>query len=258
MQRQLLSDDLAALDRMREALSQVESDLESLLGELTEDEQMILLNDANDDFNEKKVGGETERILSSVENAETKVLNEYLTISRKNEKLAFTKAHPEIQWRDIEVDRNGLYSRKAIKNAIKAIQLKVEFPEDSFEKRTVTAFKLLESAKELKSNIRTAGIELENETIETIEHMTEEQIYALLEAKWITPLVSGIAAIPDKLLRQWTTDLTALSIKYEKTLLDIDAEIDRSETELKKLLGELIGDEDDLEGIKTLQRLLGD
>ena len=49
-----------------------------------------------------------------------------------------------------------------------------------------------------------------------------------------------------------------MSIKYEKTLLDIDAEIDRSETELKKLLGELIGDEDDLEGIKTLQRLLGD
>ena len=258
VQYQLLTDDLAALDRMREALSQVESDLESLLGELTEDEQTILLNDANDAFNEKKVGGEAERILSSVETAETKVLNEYLTISRKNEKLAFAKAHPEIQWRAIEVDRNGLYSKKAIKNAIKTIQLKVEFPEDSPEKRTVTAFKLLESSKVLKSSIRTAEIELENKTIETIEKLTEEQIYALLEAKWITPLMSGITAIPDKLLHQWTTDLTALSIKYEDTLFNINAGIDSAEAELKELLGELIGDEDDLEGIKTLQRLLGD
>ena len=256
VQRQLLADELAALNLMRENLDQAEADLESLLGELTEDEQSDLLNDNNDAFDTKKVTTAADSILSEQETPETQVLDEYLALSRKKDKLAFVQSHPEVSWQNIEVGSNGLYGPKAVREAIKEIRLKVEFPDDSREKRTVTAFKLLEIRKKLKADIKTAEEALTNKTKETIENLTEEQIYDLLEAKWITPLVSQITALPDELLRKWVANLTALSVKYEDTLLNIDAEIDSTENELGKLLGELTGSADDLEGIKTLQQLL--
>ena len=228
----------------------------SLLGELTEDEQKTLLNDNNDSFDTKKVTAELERVLMTVDTPETKVLTKYLELKKKKDKLDFVKAHSEIQWNQIESCKDGTYGVKMVKIAIRELRLNADFPDDSPENRIVTASMLQNSAKNLKSLIKEKEKALEAKTQKTIESLTEEQIYELLEAKWITPLVSQIAALPDELLFRWIAELTELSIKYEDTMLNIDAEIRGAEKQLCGLLGQLTGSDDDIEGIQTLLRLL--
>jgi type I restriction enzyme M protein len=256
VQRKYLASDLAELNGLRDELNQVEADLGSLLGELTEDEQKTLLNDNNDSFDTKKVTAELERVLMTVDTPETKVLTKYLELKKKKDKLDFVKAHSEIQWNQMETCKDGTYGVKTVRIAIRELRLNADFPDDSPEKRIVTAFMLQNSAKSLKSVIKEKEKALEVKTLKTIESLTEEQIYELLEAKWITPLVSQIAAIPDGLLLRWIAELTELSIKYKDTMLNIDAEIKDAEKQLRGLLGQLTGSDDDIEGIQTLLRLL--
>ena len=109
-----------------------------------------------------------------------------------------------------------------------------------------------ETSKELKA-LETVLIDL---TCQRIEQLTDEEAYALLREKWIKPLCTKVFALPDELLASIEVDVTRLIKRYSDTLLSVGQEIEKAEKELAVLLGELSGDEADMQAIHELQKLL--
>ena len=257
VQRILLPTELAQLNNLKDEINKAAGELEGLLGELSEDEQNLLLNDENDAFDSKKVTASAEKIFADAKTPETLLLDEYLKLSKKKDKQDFIAAHPELQWDRVESNKDGTCGKPAVVKLCKFFKSTIEYPHDSTEYRVITAEKLLETIKSIKAKIKASESELEAKTKETIESLTDEQIRLLLEEKWIVPLVTDIFAMPKVMLKKFIADIKNLSCKYDTTLLDIDSEISAVENGLHKLLGDLTGHEDDIVGIQALQQLLG-
>jgi type I restriction enzyme M protein len=128
--------------------------------------------------------------------------------------------------------------------------------DDSFESKIVHVSKRIEEEKELKKQIKKESAELHRLTKETIESLSDEQVLALLEEKWIKPLVEGINKLPETIIGDLATKIQALSEKYASTYADIEADISETETQLATLMGELEGDEFDRQGLDEFKALL--
>jgi type I restriction enzyme M protein len=128
--------------------------------------------------------------------------------------------------------------------------------DDSFESKIVHVSDLTEEEKELKKQIKKESAELHRLTKETIESLSDEQVLALLEKKWIKPLVEGINLLPETIIGDLASKIQALSEKYATTYADIEADISETETQLATLMGELEGDEFDRHGLDEFKALL--
>lgn len=111
--------------------------------------------------------------------------------------------------------------------------------------------------KSLKKQIKNESIQLHQKTKETIETLTDEQVFHLLELKWITPLEDSLNSLPKAVVDTLTKKVTALAQKYAVTLNDLESEIERTEKEFCAMLDELTGSEYDMQGIAELRKLLG-
>lgn len=111
--------------------------------------------------------------------------------------------------------------------------------------------------KELKRQVKDASAELEKASVSAVENLTDEQVYELLERKWINPLMSSLRDIPRKKIEELVKKLEALREKYKNTYADISEQIKETEKELDQMLGQLVGDEFDMLGIAELRALLG-
>lgn len=115
---------------------------------------------------------------------------------------------------------------------------------------------LLKEEKELKASIKTASTALHLLTKETIESLTNEQVKDLLHKKWIDSLMVNLNKMPETLVDDLVSKLTALQKKYALTYADIDAEIDETEQQLCAMLDELTGSTFDMKGINEFKALL--
>lgn len=115
---------------------------------------------------------------------------------------------------------------------------------------------LLKEEKELKASIKTASTALHLLTKETIESLTDEQVKDLLHKKWIDSLMVNLNKMPETLVDDLVSKLTALQKKYALTYADIDAEIDETEQQLCAMLDELTGSTFDMKGINEFKALL--
>ena len=75
--------------------------------------------------------------------------------------------------------------------------------------------------------------------------------------QWIRPIADQLAQMPVALLDTLIRKLQDLSKKYAETMDDVEQDIQQTEQELNRMLGELTGPEMDLKGIAELQKLLG-
>lgn len=115
---------------------------------------------------------------------------------------------------------------------------------------------LLKEEKELKASIKLASTALHLLTKETIEFLTDEQVKGLLHKKWIDSLMVNLNKMPETLVDDLVSKLTALQKKYALTYADIDAEIDETEQQLGTMLDELTGSTFDMKGINEFKALL--
>lgn len=111
--------------------------------------------------------------------------------------------------------------------------------------------------KKLKVSVKEAEAALQLATKEAIENLTDSDVRKMLQAKWIRPICDGILALPGAAVDELIRKLDALSKKYADTYEDIEAEIQKTQSELSSMLDELTGSETDLAGIRELQKLLG-
>ncbi|WP_286153870.1 type I restriction-modification system subunit M, partial [Sporofaciens musculi] len=104
--------------------------------------------------------------------------------------------------------------------------------------------------KKLKREIKEESAALHMKTKETIETLTDEQVMALLDEKWIAPVVSGLAQLPMQVVNSFVKKLNDLDKKYESTFEDIEKELQETEQSLIALARQLGGNEYDCQGIK--------
>ncbi|RZS54902.1 type I restriction-modification system subunit M [Sphaerotilus mobilis] len=131
-----------------------------------------------------------------------------------------------------------------------------DFGSDTYEAKIIQAAKVLAKEKSLKAAIKKDASVLHLKTKATIEKLSDEQVYALLEAKWLTPLVDELHCLPGLMMTSLVTKLQALVEKYRITYAENAREIQQAEEALVGMLGELDGDNFDLKGIEELKTLL--
>ena len=143
-----------------------------------------------------------------------------------------------------------------------AKQLKAElkkgvvFAQETIETKTLKVDALLAEEKELKKQLKaeTAAIHLKTKT--TIEALTDAQVCALLELKWINPLVAALNQLPTVLIQTLTTQVQALADKYATTYADVAKEITSTEDELASMIDELTGNNFDMQGLAEFKGFL--
>lgn len=111
--------------------------------------------------------------------------------------------------------------------------------------------------KSLKRAVKEGEEKLVELTREKIQSLTPEEIRQLLDLQWIRPIADQLAQMPVALLDTLIRKLQDLSKKYAETMDDVEQDIQQTEQELNRMLGELTGPEMDLKGIAELQKLLG-
>ena len=116
---------------------------------------------------------------------------------------------------------------------------------------------LQKKLKGLKKEAKAQESALEEKTREAIESLTDEQVYELLEAKWVAPLMDDLNALPQASVECLIKKVNALEEKYKDTYADVAERISEAERELDAMLGQLVGDEFDMLGIAELRKLLG-
>ena len=139
--------------------------------------------------------------------------------------------------------------RAEIKNGTK-------FEDDSFELKIIKVAKLINEEKVLNKAIKKESEELHIKTKTTIETLTDENAYMLLEKKWIEPLVQNILELPKDVIHTLSDKIKALSEKYAITFASVEKDIREAEIELSNLIGDLTGNEYDMKGLEELQALL--
>ena len=116
--------------------------------------------------------------------------------------------------------------------------------------------KLNDEAKAIRKEIAKLTKELEEKTIKKIEGLTDSEINALLEEKWILPLCTSLNEMPGKVVDDFISSLTKMTEKYSETLESIGKEINQTQKELFELMDELTGNEFDMKGLENLKGIL--
>lgn len=127
---------------------------------------------------------------------------------------------------------------------------------ESYEAKIIQAAKVLAKEKSLKAAIKKDAAALHLKTKATIEALSDDQVYALLQTKWLTPLVDELHRLPGLVMFSLVAKLQALVEKYQITYADNARDIRQAEEALVGMLGELDGGEFDLKGIEELKTLL--
>ena len=130
------------------------------------------------------------------------------------------------------------------------------FDHESYEAKIIQAAEELAQEKALKATIKKDAAALHLKTKATIEKLTDDHVHALLEAKWIAPLVEKLHGLPHVVVDSLIGKLEALVAKYSITYADNAHTIRQAENSLASMLEEMDGSEFDLKALAELKTLL--
>lgn len=139
-----------------------------------------------------------------------------------------------------------------IKNKIKADSKPKAVVEDEIKEQLKAIVALWDEQTALKKKIKSDKETLEKKTIMAIQGFNMKDINRFLDLKWIEPITSAIAALPNTIIQSLADAVTSLNEKYAVTYRDIENSIVDSEQELAKLIDQLTGDEYAIAGLSNL------
>ncbi|MGN0499232.1 MAG: type I restriction-modification system subunit M [Acutalibacteraceae bacterium] len=116
--------------------------------------------------------------------------------------------------------------------------------------------KLMQEEKTLKAQIKKVSAELHALTKTVIEGLSDEQVYMLLEKKWIDSLTANLDKLPDSVIDSLINKIQTIQAKYETTYFEIEKQIKETEKVLCAMIDELDGNEFDMKGLGEFKSLL--
>ena len=249
VQRMFFNEDLSALAEMTHRVDNISGEIEKLASEIQDDDRDAVIPEGEESLDAKLVAEKADEIIADVETPETQALDAYLALPSAAEKKKFPAQHPEVDWSAMEPAKNGTYSKKTVLVRQWEIRSAFPFDDDSFEAIVLKANRLFDEEKSIKKEIKVLEKDLEKKTIEKINALTDDEANALLEAKWIAPVVAKLRSLPSVVVDALVAKIKVLAAKYETTLSDVETKIETAETDLAGMLGQLDGNADDLAGI---------
>lgn len=261
IQETYFKEELESLQDKENKVSEIATDIEEMIETISQDDNASrVLNENLDSFDVKELIEYLKEIFADVESKEINGLKGYLNLlenkAKKPEKENYIKSHNEVNWSKIDANKDGTFNNSAVNKYLFELQSNFKFPDDSFESKMVKTSSLLTEEKELKSQIKSESAALHLKTKETIENLTDEQVFELLELKWIVPIVKSLNNLPETIITKLSNKVQALSDKYAITYSDVAKEIKEAESTLSSLIGDLEGNEFDMKGLNELKLLL--
>ena len=153
-------------------------------------------------------------------------------------------------------DTNDAFISKEVTKKLKELKKEEEVEVLTFVEKLKKYEELNKEEKLLKKTIKKDAENLQSLTKTTIESLSDNDIYLLLEKKWIQKIADSLNKLPDNIINKLIDTIQAIFKKYETTYLDIESEIKETENKLVLMIDELEGDEFDLKGLSEFKSLL--
>lgn len=261
VQKNVLQEDFEIITNLENNLISISDELASIIDTLTEEEKSLsILNDANDAFVVAEVNRFLKEASAELTSPEIDVLNQYIELlaSKANviTQKTYIEEHKEVKWQDIKPNAKGLYTKTEVEKYINILRSFLPFESESLEDKLNKVSALLNEEKELKSKIKELKATFHLKTKDTIERLNELQIKALLNEKWIVPVLEGISELGHQSLGLLVDNINRISKKYELTYSQVSIEIEKTEKELCKLINQLDASEHDMKGLNEFQSFL--
>lgn len=165
---------------------------------------------------------------------------------------------PEEDKQSITNEKGDKIDFKSVTNKVKEYkENKIKIVKGSIEEKIVKLDKLHDEEKKVNKTLREKKIKLQNDSKKAIENLSDEEIYEMLNEKWVKELIENINKLPEEIIAEFTKDIEKTIKKYDTTLIDLENEIKGSEKELATMINELTGNEFDIQGLNELKLLLG-
>ena len=159
---------------------------------------------------------------------------------------------------DVLNDSNDTFVAKEVLKKLKELNAETDTVESiEFRNKLIRVDELIKEEKELKAQIKKESAELHTLTKATIENLSDEQVYDLLDKKWIESLVKNLHTLPETVVDSLVSKIQAMQNKYAITFFEVESQIQETEQLLYKMIDELVGDEFDMKGLSEFKTLLG-
>ena len=258
VQKIKLSKEVDEIQRKEDSLVEIADVYAEIIDSLSDEERDgDLINESGTAFVAKEVKAKVDEILEDVENDEIDALRKYLSISRKNEKIAYVNKCDVVDWDAMSVGANGLYSKTTVNARIKALKREYEFEEDSFESKLLMVLKSMDEETLLKKEVKEMTLQLHEQTKACIEGMSKEEALDILEEKWLSPIFDGIDQMPITSISKFILQLKQMTRKYSVTFEEVGDKIIENERTISAFIDKINGSDSDMEGLKEFQTLLG-
>lgn len=168
---------------------------------------------------------------------------------------------PEDKAQLLKEDGDEIDSKKLngeISKINKELKKGAEFDEGSYQEIILSIGKTKAELKKVKDKAKEASKHLSDETITKLTNLSDEEIRYLLTKKWVLPICDGINGLANKVVSDFEKELIKLSKKYEKTMVDVENDIETTESNLRQMIDELTGDEFDIKGLQEFKKILGE
>lgn len=261
VQKNVLIEDSQIIMELENRLTIISDELTAIIDTLTEEEKSLsILNDTNDAFVVAEVNRFLKEASAELTSPEIELLNEFIELLETKANVSIQKnyieEHREVKWQEIKPNAKGLYTKTEVEKYIKILKSRLSFEPETLEDKINKVSTLLNEEKELKAKIKELTSAFHLRTKETIEGLNELQIKALLNEKWIVPVLEGISELAHQSLGLLVDGINQISKKYELTYSQVSMEIEQTEEELCKLINQLDADEYDLKGLNEFKSFL--
>lgn len=154
-------------------------------------------------------------------------------------------------------DNNDAFVAKEVTKKLKELRKEASTEEvKEFISKLAKFENLSQEEKELKKEIKKETADLHMLTKETIENLSDEMVYELLDKKWISNLIESINKLPDTIINNLVSKIQALQSKYATTYFEVESEIKETERLLSSMINDLEGNEFDMKGLSEFKSLL--
>lgn len=260
VQRIILNKEYEKLLSLKRELEEQQNRLSSMMDELSEEDREEYLNEDNTDFDMKKISKGLIDAFACVETEELSALNDYMSLleqkPKKTDKVEYVKKIHVVNWKLIEISKDGTYSKKAVQRRINDIRFGYQFPKDSTEALLVKISAANENVKYLKRDVSQYEKELEETTKNAIENLSDKQVLSLLHEKWISPLYIRLCNMTKEVVLDVTKQIEHLNVKYQHGLVEVENQINKASKELLELLNKLKVDGSNRETCNCLKQML--
>lgn len=154
-------------------------------------------------------------------------------------------------------NEKGEFVAKQISQRAKELKRQKNADRTEFDKIVLEVAKLQEETKALNKSVKELKAALLDKTKDKLEGLSLDEAMTLLEHKWIRPIVDSIMTLPQLVIKQLVSIVKKLSKKYSDTLINLDEEIEKVESELSSMIDDLNADEFDMKGLVEFKKLLG-